>query len=328
MSPAQAAMVAPSFVEEVVPVYRAKCRNIPCDQRLARWRPQPRGLGAFRQWALALLPRVRREQNLIGGQKLVHWEMGPETGETVVLLHGFGASKENWLFLAPKLAQHYRVLIPDVPGFGESDFRAKRCYAADNQVTRLAAWLVAASPHPVHLVGSSMGGALAGLLTARHPEMVTSLTLMNAAGVSGGQRSDFEKALLEGRNLLVPRRYGDVSELLLLATERRRQWLSRCLTPFIGPDMVRRHWVNHRLFNDLLNSETQPHEVLSRIRRPTFILWGDRDRILDVSCVHTLHGLIGHAQSTVFSGVGHLPMLEVPTRTAETLTAFWRQQTH
>ena len=313
----------PSFAEEIGRFYRARCKKEFGVEALERWSPQA---GALRNLQTVLgraFPALRTRHEMIDGHRLVYWDFGNPKGETVVLLHGFAASKENWLMLAPLLAQHRRLLVPDIPGFGQSCFKPGSDYRGDAQVKRLSQWLTNVSQGPIHLVGSSMGGALAGLLAANPELPVASLTLMNSAGVMGKNKSPFELALIEGRNHLVPATYSEVMDLFRLATHRNRQWLSWMLAPAVYQEMVAREPVNHRLFQDLIDSE-QSFSAIAQVKNPTLILWGNRDRILDVSCTETLQNMIPHAQTRVLRGVGHLPMLEVPRLTAAALQRFWR----
>lgn len=331
MNAIDCAMEEVSFAERVAPAYWANCRSFPDPERLSHWRPLASSLpGLINRLGTRIpaLPQVDIRQTTVDGHRLLHWELGPQDGEPVVLLHGFGASKENWAFVLGRLAKRHRLLVPDIPGFGESDFIAGADYRAEAQELRLAQWLEHQQTGPVHIVGSSMGGALAALLSAFHPQLIRSLTLMNAAGVSGARPSPFEQSLLEGCNPLVPGSYSEVKQLLQLATHKRRQWLTWTLAPMMGRDMIHRQWVNHRLFHDLLHSEIEPHAFVAQVRQPTLILWGDQDRILDVSCADTFNRLMPGAHRHILPGVGHLPMLEAPRETCRVLTAFWGSRHH
>ena len=313
-----------AFAEEVVQAY---CNGNPHgrdNEALARWQPHR---SVLQDWIGRSVPALRPRECRIDGHRMVFWDIGRHEASPVVLLHGFGASKENWLPLVPLLARRYRLLIPDLPGFGASDFNAGDSYTAEVQVGRLQDWFHAQGIDRAHFVGSSMGGALAGLMAARAPEQVSSLTLMNAAGVSGSRRSPFEQALLQGENPLIPSSYGDVLRLFRLATQRNRNWIAWLLSPFLFRDMVHREIVNQRLFLDLLNSGTDPATLIGQTEeRPTLILWGDRDRILDVSCADVLKQLLPHAEQCILPNIGHLPMLEAPLQTAASLQRFWRSQ--
>src|SRR5688572_28862600 len=129
---------------------------------------------------LAWLASVKEHDAHAAGHRWRYYDGG--AGEPVVLVHGFAGMKENWLQLARELSSR-RVVMPDLPGWGESERRDGEDYRVEAQVDRLAAFLDALSLERVDLVGHSMGGHIAGLFAARHPERVKTLTLVSTAGV-------------------------------------------------------------------------------------------------------------------------------------------------
>ena len=103
---------------------------------------------------------------------------------TLVMLHGYTGSKENWYPLARELGGRYRLLIPDLPGWGASQRKPGVGYGFPEQAEHVAAFIRAVSPdRPVVLLGHSMGGGIAALVAARHPQAVAKVGLLNAAGV-------------------------------------------------------------------------------------------------------------------------------------------------
>ncbi|MFZ5757056.1 MAG: alpha/beta fold hydrolase [Pseudomonadota bacterium] len=315
-----------AFLTEIGGAYLARAQA-PDAEALQRW--QPAGL----VWPLvrdfqSRVAGMRKQHAEIDGLRFVWLEGGNARGTPVVLLHGFGASKENWLPLLPFLARRHRLFIPDLPGWGESRFRFGDSYAIDRQVARIGHWLEKHVPGPAHIVGSSMGGLIAGFTAARHPERVESLTLMNAAGVRGTQSSEFEDGLLQGRNALVTHSFSDVFRLFTIATERNRHLLAAMLGPLMSGQMIHRRHVNTHMFHQLL--EHPPAETLpgvTDVQAPTLVLWGEQDRVLHVSCADTFQALIPHASVHRLRGIGHLPMVEAPAVTARCLHRFWREQT-
>jgi pimeloyl-ACP methyl ester carboxylesterase len=107
----------------------------------------------------------------------VQWD-GPSE-RTFVLLHGLGGSHLNWLCVAPQLARHGRVIVPDLPGFGRSPLAGRRSamhvgrHLIDGFLRRVATGRVV-------LGGNSMGGGYAMLQAAFHPETVEGLILASS----------------------------------------------------------------------------------------------------------------------------------------------------
>ncbi|MDF3029789.1 MAG: alpha/beta hydrolase fold protein [Moraxellaceae bacterium] len=291
-------------------------------RRLVRWRPRADVVWtALRRLSPALTGMARRHSWILD-HRLVFIEGGCRQGEPVVLLHGFGSSKENWLTLAPLIGRRYRVIAPDLPGFGESGFNRNVRYGLAEQAERIARFIDRHVGEQVHLVGSSMGGGVAGFVAARHPELLRSVTLMNAAGIPGGRPSFFEQAVVSGRNELIPRTLGETVRLASLVLSRGGR-LRALAAPLLHAELAHRYHVNHRLFHDILDVDVEPAHEFARIRVPAHVLWGAQDRVLDASSAEAMARVIPGSTHTVLPGVGHLPMLEAPFMTARTLQAFW-----
>ena len=120
-----------------------------------------------------------------------------------VLLHGFGGDKDNWTRFSRTLVQDYRVIAPDLPGFGDSARHADWDYSLLAQRNRLERFVAALNPGPLHIGGNSMGGHLAALYTHAHPEQVRSLMLLNNGGISAPERSEMWLAISRGENPLI-----------------------------------------------------------------------------------------------------------------------------
>src|SRR5215472_14417123 len=118
----------------------------------------------------------------IDGRRLRYLELGGGDGIPVLLLHGFGADLNTWMFTQPALAEGRRVIALDLPGHGGS---SKEAGAGDvESLSKIAeSALDALGIERVHLVGHSMGGAVAASLAVHGPERIASLTLIAAAGL-------------------------------------------------------------------------------------------------------------------------------------------------
>lgn len=308
------------FIDVIGEQYIALAK-VPDAQAVRAWRPQH---------SMALLNRLHapltglmRRQARIDGHRMVWLEGGRRGAEPVVLLHGFGASKENWLPLLPFISRRYHVFVIDLPGWGESSFFPDASYGVDAQVARLAQWFERRKLGAAHLVGSSMGGLFAGVLAARHPDLTRSVTLMNAAGVAGSETTEFERGLAEGKNGLIAHNMWGAYRLL--RTVMANRLLALAVLPSACWDLVTRRHVNEHLFRELIGKP--PAADLASfvdIERPAFIVWGVDDAVIHVSAAATFQQLIPQAQQKLLNGIGHLPMVEAPRVTARLLRRFWR----
>jgi len=117
----------------------------------------------------------------IDENKIRYLESG-NSKKTLVLIHGLGASAERWEKVIPLFAKHFRVIIPDLIGFGYSD-KPLADYTLDFFSSFLEKFFAAANiRHPI-LIGSSLGGQIAAEYTADHPQNVEKLILVSPSGV-------------------------------------------------------------------------------------------------------------------------------------------------
>ncbi|MES2163861.1 MAG: alpha/beta hydrolase [Pseudomonadota bacterium] len=245
-------------------------------------------------------------------------------GEVLVLVHGFAGDKDNFTRIARFLTPRYRVLIPDLPGFGEAGRAPQAGYAIADQVERLRVFLDRHAPGRIHLGGNSMGGYIAAQFAACHPERVASVWLLDAAGTAAAQSS----AVLDtyrasgAMPLLVPAER-DFARLLAYSAHRK----------FFLPYSVRTALARRAAADFALHTEVMRQVVASPLlerqyhglRTPALIVWGEQDRILHPSGAAALAALFGQHRVVLMPGVGHLPMLEAPRRSAADYLAFRRQ---
>ncbi|PHR62238.1 MAG: hypothetical protein COA43_00945 [Robiginitomaculum sp.] len=266
------------------------------------------GLGRF-------LAGLESKTLSINHNKWHYLDSGDLHKPVVVLLHGFGADKYTWLQYAPHIRKKYRVIIPDLPGFGDSGKDPTLDYSPRAQASRLALLFEALNLDSIHLAGNSMGGLIAIHFALGHPGKLSSLHLINAAGVESKKTSILETVIDEKRN---PFRYttiAEFNELLNLATYKT-PWIPKLLKK----DMVEKMKNNEEFYNgifwELADSGYLDNE-LSRINTPVLVLWGKHDRLVDVSCAQTIKEQIPSAEIVINEFNGHMPMVESPKKSAK-----------
>jgi pimeloyl-ACP methyl ester carboxylesterase len=253
----------------------------------------------------------------VNGLRFAYLEGGQ--GESLVLLHGFGANKDNWTRIGKYLTPHFRVIAPDLTGFGESSPAPDDDYTIRTQVERVRALVRALGIPSFHLGGSSMGGSIAGAYALLYPQEVKSLFLMAPGGVVSAAPSEMYRRLMKGEpNPLVAANMEDYERLLDFVFFER---------PFIPPPIkavLMQEAIDHRplnikIFEQLIRPENiEPlEERLNSLTVPTLIVWGAHDRVLHVSGARILGGVIPNAKTVVMDEAGHLPMIESPRETAQ-----------
>jgi pimeloyl-ACP methyl ester carboxylesterase len=243
-------------------------------------------------------------------------------GETVLLLHGLYGDKDHWTDFARGLTPHFHVVAPDLPGFGESTRLTDADYAYDAQVERLHALVLALGLTRFHLAGNSMGGALAALYAARHPERVRSLGFIGAPhGLPTPLPSPMEEEIARGELPLLART-PEGFERLVDRLFVRRPYLPGPVLHLLSARATRdvpgdvRLWHAHRAQGPVLEG------LLPHLRLRSFSLWGEADPVFHVSgAERLLRELPGHT-GHVLPGVGHLPMMERPAETGALYRTF------
>lgn len=253
----------------------------------------------------------------VGDQTIRYLQTGTAHEERpFVLVHGFGGDLNNWLFVQPLLSERARVIALDLPGHGGS---TKQVGAGDlsSLSAALFGFLQAIDVPKAHLVGHSLGGAVALRLALDHPAQVASLSLIAPAGL--------------GREI------DDAFVSDFIAASRRKQ-----LEPVLAKLFVDAGLVSRDMTEDLLrfkrldgaqqalatiraaNFEGGQHEVL-RGRLASLgdmkvqVIWGAEDRIIPSSHAE---GLPAEVRVHVLPGTGHMPHLERATEVSRLLLAF------
>lgn len=245
-------------------------------------------------------------------------------GEPLVLIHGFAGDKDNFTRIARFLTPHYRVICPDLPGFGDAGRDPQARYTMADQVERLRAFLDQLQLHKVHLGGNSMGGFISAQFAATYPERVASLWLLDAAGTEAAHTSGvLQHYAASGEMPLLVRSESDFAALMKAATHK---------TPFL-PYSVRtmlahRAMADYPLHSQIMVQLTQSPSLESQyqaLRTPAFVVWGAEDQILHPSGADTLRALFPNSRVRMMPAIGHLPMLEAPKRTALDYLAYRRE---
>ncbi len=251
-----------------------------------------------------------------GGLRFAYLEGGQ--GEPLVLLHGFGANKDNWTRIGRHLTPHFRVIAPDLIGFGDSSPAPDGDYSIRLQAERLGAFVRALGVESFHLGGSSMGGNIAGVWAATDPARVKSLLLIAPGGVVSAEPSEMHRRLQAGE--AIPLVAADEAEYdrLLDFVFVERPFIPGPMKKVLVKEAVAHRPQNLRIWDQMHRSrEAAPLErALAGLAVPTLIVWGAQDRVLHVSGGGVLAAEMPKARSAVMTAVGHLPMIEKPGETA------------
>jgi len=227
----------------------------------------------------------------------------------VVLLHGFGGDRQTWLNIQTGLASRKRSIAFDLPGHGEA-LDWPRIGNAGVSAKAVAQSLDALELPKVHLVGHSMGGAVAALIALRDPDRIASLTLLAPGGFgpeinhrllrryAAATDADTMETLLEqffGWEFKLPK------FLAKTAAESRARPGATATLATIADEII-----------DGSVQKTLPRNDLAALPMPIKVLWGTQDRVLPTRQAHKLPGIVA---THIFERVGHMVHLEIPQDT-------------
>jgi len=260
--------------------------------------------------------RLRHREERAGRFSIPMLDGGPSEGKTpVVLLHGFSDTKDSFVDVARHLTRTHRVILPDLPGFSDASQPVDHHYTVASITAVLRQALDELRLDAVHLVGNSLGGAVAAQLTLDDPGWVRSLTLIGAAGVPMPVPSAFQRHIAVGHNPFVIRSREEYLPFMRFVVERIPPGTSLVL-PLMAERFLARRAMNEKILDELVDDDLDLRERLSEITVPTLLLWGDRDRIIDLSAAREYQRVIAGSRLVVLHQIGHCPQVEAPRTTA------------
>lgn len=237
-------------------------------------------------------------------------------GDPVVLIHGSGpgvTSYANWRVVLPALAENFRVLAPDMVGFGFTERPANIEYGLQTWADQVVGLMDTLELPTAHMVGNSFGGAIALRIATQHPDRVGKLVLMGSMGVpfpitEGLERVwGYEPSFENMRKVLDVFAYSRDLVNDELAEVRYRGSIQpgfqeSFAAMFPAP---RQRWVE---------AMCTPEDDIRRLPHRTLIVHGREDQVIPVQTSLRLMELIDNADLSVFSHCGHWSMIE---RTAD-----------
>lgn len=248
------------------------------------------------------------------GKHAIHYLVGGQ-GETIVMLHGFGADKDNWTQFSKDITPAYRVIVPDLPGFGESTKLESALYTSKEQVRMLNDFTDKLKLEKFHIIGNSMGGTIAGRFAVEHSEKVLSLGLFAPGGVFSSEKSELARMLEKGNNVLMINTPDDFQKLLEFVFVKVPP-LPGNIIRYLTLKSVENKQFNEKIFAQLTEEKYSLESTIGKVRKPVLILWGDTDRLLHVSGANILSKKVPGSKVVIMKNCGHVPMVERPGESA------------
>ncbi|XP_053325388.1 monoacylglycerol lipase ABHD6 [Spea bombifrons] len=282
-------------------------------------------------WRRALGMQVKYATH--GNYKFCYTTRGrPSPKPSILLLHGFSANKDMWLTVVKFLPKNVHIVCVDMPGHEGTTRSPLDDYTINGQVRRIHQFVesIGLNKKPFHLVGTSMGGNVAGVYAAQYPSDIFCLTLICPAGLMYPKDSKFLKRLKDMKELgndenipLIPSTAEEMEEMLKLCSYVRFKVPQKVLQGLIEVRIPHNEFYR-KLFLDIVSESSRHslHEHMTKIVAPTQVIWGKQDQVLDVSGADVLTSAIPGSQAEILENCGHSVVMERPRKTAKLLVDF------
>ncbi|KAL6482815.1 hypothetical protein MHYP_G00076870 [Metynnis hypsauchen] len=268
-----------------------------------------------------------------GGYRFCYSYRGkPGFRPSILMLHDFSAHKDTWLSMVKYLPRHLHLLCVDMPGHEGTTRTNVEDYSIQGQVKRIRQFVetVRLNKKPFHLVGTSMGGNVAGVYAACYPSDLCSLTLICPAGLRNACNTKFDNQMHELENSeytlsipLIPSTPEEMEDMLKLCSHVRFRVPQQILQGLVDVRIPHNDFY-HEVFMEIMreNSKYALHEHMHLITMPLQVIWGKQDQVVDVSGASVLAEAVPGCRVDLLENCGHSVVMERPRRTAKLILEF------
>lgn len=243
----------------------------------------------------------------VDGHRIRYLEGGDPTNGTIVLLHGLGGSAERWSQASPLLEKHFRVIVPDLIGFGYSD-KPSLDYTIELFVSFLDKFVRTVCNQRVFLVGASLGGQIAAMYAASHPASIRKLVLASPAGVMKSSTSALDSYVMAAmypntqsasQAFQAMDASGNIPDEGLINDFVKRMKMSNAKMAFMSTILG--------LKNAYLSDS-----ILHSIDHSTLLVWGSDDPVIPIRYAGYFISAMRDCTLFKMDGCGHAPYVQKP----------------
>lgn len=254
-------------------------------------------------------------------------EGGSKTAPTVLLIHGFSGSRDNWNRIARQLTKQYHVVAVDLPGHGDTIAPATFEYTLANLAEAVRKFVTTLGiQKDLHVAGHSLGGGIAVLYSALYFLEVRSVMLVDTAGVYQNAGNSLITKPQELTKLLA-RKEGDFEKLVTQ--------IATYSPPFVPKEIMEGYEKIHMRHlpeqEKLMAGLTEQmkwytpdtfHTGLKTLEAPVLVVWGDKDAVIGVEAVEEIKQNLKDGEYLILKDVGHTPILEADYPVSEAYLKF------
>lgn len=249
---------------------------------------------------------------------------------TLVFLHGFGADKDTWPSMIRHIPSSLHCVIIDLPGHGETTFvEGHDELTMDSYARSLREFLevTGLDREPIHLIGCSFGGGVAGLFAHDYPECIAKLALLCPAIKSPTLTKTFTDLINGNSDLLIPTNGKQFVRMIRLLTNKPQPYPTAIMQSFVNLNFTKERQANlkkllENLVVDEFNNFEKKFPKIKAISKETLIIWGEDDEMLHVSGGHMIKNNIKNAKLKVLKDCNHVIQLDQPWEATKAILEF------
>lgn len=252
----------------------------------------------------------------VEGNKIRYLESG-DSETKIVLIHGLGASAERWEYVIPFFNKYFRVIVPDLIGFGYSD-KPLVDYTTDFFSNFLSNFFKEIGLKKTNIIGSSLGGQISLAYGSKHRDVVEKLVLVCPSGTMNKSTSALDAYVMAA---LYPEIEGAKNAFKMMAGSTKK------IDPKIAEDFVGRMKLPNAkmaFMSTLLGLKNAGiiTEKLKTISMPTLIVWGSEDQVIPIKYADGFVSGIQDCRFYRMDGSGHTPYVDSPKKFSEVVLDF------
>ena len=254
----------------------------------------------------------------VDGNNIRYLDFG-DSKKTLVLIHGLGASAERWEKIIPYLKKDFRIIVPDLVGFGQSD-KPLVNYTIDFFSKFLKKFLAAINVSSIFLIGSSLGGQVAAKFTSRNNKMVQKLVLVSPSGMMKHSTVALDAYVMAA---LYPNEQSAKMAFEIMSGSTK-EVDSKTVFEFVK----RMKLPNAKMafmstLLGLKNAKVISH-ILEKIQVPSMVIWGKEDPVIPIKYSTEFLSKIKNCNFYFMDGSGHTPYVDNPKQFTQHVSTFFK----
>jgi len=237
-------------------------------------------------------------------------------GDPILILHGWGSSSWSFKKVQEILSRNgFKVFIPDLPGFGESD-APNYAWGVEDYSEFISVLAEELNLSKFFLLGHSFGGRISIKFVNKYSEKVKSLVLVGSAGL---------KTKIDPKTKMIYRFSNFGKKIFSKKIFRLFKNFAKKIFYFVlrHRDYVKAQGVMRDIMKKVLKEDLLPE--LSIIKVKTLLIWGEEDKDVPVECAHIFHENIKDSELKIFPNIGHSPHKEIQEEFSKTIINFFKE---